>query len=1479
MLQLYEVFDADSDYLLAELAELRRQLPIVKGPDRFKLIQLQDVISTELQERGCSEELYKQLQTTKVDNVTNSPHGSGLKQGVQPVPVNHDGQVVHQRLKDVPHKASDSRTSSTLPAPPATAESTTAPKQEKAAADNMLNNASAAVPPAVLPAVLPVGISKCVHDTTTATPAIPEGYRNYDLEGETADVSSSSSSEDEMVDDAPKQSIHMTPLEAALLAYKMERKLINKARSAIVKKRAKTMMNNNSQVQQQQTPPRPSVPLAPHRRSDVSHPSVSGRHVKHPHQNYTSSPSSGMPASASDNSPASKQYSTTQQQSSSDTAVKSQKPPLPSTSGHKQPSPLSRTLSQDIQKATTADQEASGKALSQDASHSRLLLGSDNSAARLEVVKEPAGLQVMAAVSSKLPVGEVLDGIRVTRERVSSVAEVAGDDGSTRIPNRSRAASPYMMTSDDYKGAVEAGPKAAESRVEKDPTSGMEQTLPLEAYYSSDSSNSRGSATSSSCSYSNEGDYNGRTPVTDRGLTSRQRSASHSDTDLTSQQKVDFVTAAARGAARVGVATSTTPLVKLKTSSRDSRDALGSAEDGSSSEYDSEGREQDDGAAGAATASSPQQKDRYDSRKRGEQEPLSSPWNAWRKSAKLYLPGGAEAGLGADDRWSDWDILGGNGGVSAWARDGDDDELASQVKILRNARHVPPLAVPAGATAPVLPESSTHGAGRMRGAVAHLYEQYGRGDGGGGGGGGIGWVELERQEEDIPEEAERSNTEQEEGMSASSQAAAAAATEEEKVGKQAVRQQRPVGFGRTVSRAATPAAQSSQQPIDPPSPPPPTIPGAQYASVFGAFHEILSICYSVLHHMVEATGMGGGGSGSLFNASRPSIRASAFHPSDVTEKYKGLILRCRAWLDEVKRRQDKPGSKSKVQSSSRASVSQPFVHDPVSSSGQSEFVVLPVPQLKRYYAVVDDAFHPEVREVMQLAMMEMPGWELDPIDQVTEPGRPETAADWQAASTATRGNVLGSTRPLSSTSHHWSAVGTQVNAGSRPNTSGLASAGRPASAGAGSPGVQQQQHHLAGRCHMWNLLWTWSVKARVPFSDLLVWQRVNHFPEAKQLTRKDLLKKHLVRYQVMHGGSRLGYLLNILPTTYTLPKESTQFAEAFLRASHGVEPSITQPKDCNLWILKPVGSSRGRGISLINSMEELSNCTVTQEEPVVVQRYLTSPLLVQGYKFDLRLYVAVTSFNPLEAWLCTEGFARFATLPFDLDTGQLRNRFVHLTNSSIQKARASRPEDLPPFLQASVITTHLHGGSKCSLHRLKELLATQGVEWQPLWERIQEVVLVALFAAQDAIPHCVNSFELFGFDVMIDSSLKVWIIEVNSSPSLGLDTPLDRDIKPRVIRGLLQLLDPLPFDREALLAVLEQRMSVKGRRMRKGAGLLAGTAADEREMMCSDLLDILNGGTPKAYGSVRSGDAQEGYEQLAPSPLHDKLLKLKKPLG
>ncbi|GLI62135.1 hypothetical protein VaNZ11_004698, partial [Volvox africanus] len=449
-----------------------------------------------------------------------------------------------------------------------------------------------------------------------------------------------------------------------------------------------------------------------------------------------------------------------------------------------------------------------------------------------------------------------------------------------------------------------------------------------------------------------------------------------------------------------------------------------------------------------------------------------------------------------------------------------------------------------------------------------------------------------------------------------------------------------------------------------------------------------------------------------------------------------------------------------------------------------------------------------------------------------------------------------------------SGSGTPLSSGGAVGSGGVASIGGMASSNSGSPGGSSAAGGSGGtRCHMWNVLWSWSVKVRVPVNDLMVWQRVNHFAEARQLTRKDLLKKHLAKYQVMHNTGRSAALFDRLtPTTFVLPKEAAAFEEAFVRALHGVEPTCVQPVGLNLWIQKPVGLSRGRGISLISSFKK-----VNMAEAMVVQRYLTDPLLVEGYKFDLRLYVLVTSFNPLEAWMYEEGFARFTTFPYTLDEAELGNMHVHLTNSSVQRTRAEGGQ-LPTFLQAADPA----GGSKTSLTTLRRLLSRHGVDWPLLWSRVCEVATAALFAAQDAIPHSPNSFELFGFDMMIDAELKVWLLEVNSSPSMGLDTPLDRAIKPRLIADVLELLAPLPFDRTALASVLRARTNTSRSGRRGTHGLLSGTASEEREMCCADLQTVLGGALPRRYGEKPR--SMGGFACLAPSPFHDRLLKLRRPL-
>ena len=68
----------------------------------------------------------------------------------------------------------------------------------------------------------------------------------------------------------------------------------------------------------------------------------------------------------------------------------------------------------------------------------------------------------------------------------------------------------------------------------------------------------------------------------------------------------------------------------------------------------------------------------------------------------------------------------------------------------------------------------------------------------------------------------------------------------------------------------------------------------------------------------------------------------------------------------------------------------------------------------------------------------------------------------------------------------------------------------------------------------------------------------------------------------------------------------------------------TEQEKKTMWICKPADSSRGRGIFIISDIGELEyDCNY------VVQRYVDRPLLLGGYKFDLRLYVVVKSMHPL----------------------------------------------------------------------------------------------------------------------------------------------------------------------------------------------------------------------------------------------------------
>ena len=85
-----------------------------------------------------------------------------------------------------------------------------------------------------------------------------------------------------------------------------------------------------------------------------------------------------------------------------------------------------------------------------------------------------------------------------------------------------------------------------------------------------------------------------------------------------------------------------------------------------------------------------------------------------------------------------------------------------------------------------------------------------------------------------------------------------------------------------------------------------------------------------------------------------------------------------------------------------------------------------------------------------------------------------------------------------------------------------------------------------------------------------------------------------------------------------------------------------------LWILKPVAASCGRGIKIVDSYQK-----VNKREGYLASKYVANPHLINGLKYDLRVYVLVTSFNPLRIYMYNDGLVRFATEKYSTDPRKL----------------------------------------------------------------------------------------------------------------------------------------------------------------------------------------------------------------------------------
>ena len=183
----------------------------------------------------------------------------------------------------------------------------------------------------------------------------------------------------------------------------------------------------------------------------------------------------------------------------------------------------------------------------------------------------------------------------------------------------------------------------------------------------------------------------------------------------------------------------------------------------------------------------------------------------------------------------------------------------------------------------------------------------------------------------------------------------------------------------------------------------------------------------------------------------------------------------------------------------------------------------------------------------------------------------------------------------------------------------------------------------------------------------------------------------------------------------------------------------------------------------------------------LVQHYIHNPLLLNGHKFDFRMYLLVASTNPLIAYY-HDGFLRVSISPYDVTSDDKKVLLTNLGLSHEITSQASKG-----ILYNGMDSEGIKHAQQWTFERLQDYLLEKGIINDPNWldnhlrPDFKKAMIHLMRISSRYFQKNSALFELYGVDFMLDTELRLWFIEGNNGP--GLDG-YSKDVEKIVVKML-----------------------------------------------------------------------------------------------